>query len=140
MMDLIKPIHRPAEDVVERTRQAIEEILNIEKKIEGRQGKEGRFSSAEEAAEKLLTGYTFLHGDEALTPAAASHLVERGLSPCQGDTFNFSYDLKHRQRSLYGLHPEYLTEFASKICCPHLLIKAKEKDTVEDDMGDLNKR
>merc|ERR1712228_1061018 len=62
--------------------------------------------------------------------------VKRGLVSCSGNTLNFSYDLKHRQRSLYGLHPEYLKEFASRIHCPHLLIKVREADN--GDIGELN--
>jgi len=141
MLDLVKPTSRYPEDLVNKTRQAVEDSLNIEEKLLHR--REGKFSSLEEAQQRLLQGYAFLHGEGALTEQAAQTLIQRGAAPVgeEGGRCDFTYDLKHRQTSFYGFHPEYLKEFASKVSCPHLLIKAKKSmqyDREELDESILN--
>eukprot|EP00092_Neocalanus_flemingeri_P017820 GFUD01019284.1.p1 GENE.GFUD01019284.1~~GFUD01019284.1.p1 ORF type:complete len:332 (-),score=109.14 GFUD01019284.1:206-1201(-) len=123
MIDLVKPSSRRLDEVVERTRNAVQSLLSIEKKLKEKPDKV--YKTEEEALNRLLESANFMHGENAVTEESARTILKRGLKPsCCGSGFVYTRDLRHRIPSLYGLPPEFLEQFAKNIKCPHLLIKA----------------
>ena len=122
MIDLSKPSSRRVDEVVERTRNAIQTHMAIEKKM--KEKPEKVYKTEEEALNRLLESANFMHGENAVTENSAKIMLKRGMkqSSC-GSGFVFSRDLRHRTPSLYGLPGDFLEEFAKCIKCPHLLIK-----------------
>ena len=57
MIDLVKPVGRRTEDIVERTREAIDTFLSIDKKLS--KGSERVYKSEEEAFDRLQEGARF---------------------------------------------------------------------------------
>jgi len=123
MLDLVKPSSRRVDELVERTRNAVQSALDIERKLAEKPEKV--YKTEEEALERLFESSKFMFGENAVTEASARIMLQRGLkrSEC-GTGFVFTRDLRHRVPSLYGLPAEFLTEFARNIQCPHLLIRA----------------
>ena len=122
MLDLVKPSSRRVDELVERTRNAVQSALDIEKKLNDKPEKV--YKTEEEALERLLSSANFMHGEEAVTEDSARTMLKRGLkaSSC-GAGYVFTRDLRHRVPSMYGLPGEFLQEFARNIKCPHLLVK-----------------
>ena len=86
----------------------------------------------------LTAGTSQLHGEGAITLNAAEVLLRRGLKKVtevghdnSEDGYIFTRDLRHRVSSLYGYPHEFHREFASRIHCPHLIIKAESGPTYE---------
>ena len=122
MLDLVKPSSRRVDEVVERTRNAVQAALDIEKKV--KEKPEKVYKTEDEALKRLLESANFMHGENAVTETSARTMLKRGLKPSScGSGFVFTRDLRHRVPSLYGLPGEFLQEFARNIKCPHLLIK-----------------
>jgi len=123
MIDLVKPSSRRVDEVVERTRNAVQSLMDIEKKLKEKPDRV--YKSEEEALNRLLESANFMHGENAVTEESARTMLKRGLKPSScGSGFVFTRDLRHRVPSLYGLPGEFLEQFARNIKCPHLLIKA----------------
>ena len=122
MIDLVKPSSRRVDEVVERTRNAVQSLMDIEKKLKEKPDRV--YKSEEEALNRLLESANFMHGENAVTEESARTMLKRGLKPSScGSGFVFTRDLRHRVPSLYGLPGEFLEQFARNIKCPHLLIK-----------------
>ena len=51
-------------------------------------------------------------------------LAARGIKETADSKYIFSRDLKERVTSLYGYPTDVIKEFAQKIKCPHLIVKA----------------
>ena len=120
MIDLVKPVGRLRENVVERTRLSVDNQISIEKKL--RQPNNKVYKSEQEALDRLLEDATRMQGEGAVTEESARIMLKRGLKQ-SGDGFVFTRDLRHRVPGLYGFTDEFLEEFAKNISCPHLLIK-----------------
>ena len=63
-------------------------------------------------------------------------LAVRGIKETDDSKYTFSRDIKQRIVSLYGYPTNVIKEFAQKIKCPHLVIKATrhpERWMVEED-------
>ena len=76
MIDLIKPSARRVEELVERTRNAVESQLDLEAKMISRPEKV--YPTHEEALTRLLESSTFMHGKDNVTEASAGIMLQRG--------------------------------------------------------------
>lgn len=123
MLDLIKPTSRRVDELVDRTRNAILSELELERKAAR---PEKVYSTYEAALNRLMESSTFMHGKDNVTEEAAKIMLTRGAKQVEGG-WMFTRDRRHQLTSLYGLPADFLKEFASKIQCPHLLIKAKSQ-------------
>lgn len=134
MLDCIKPISRPIGSVVKRTRQAVDDIFNFERKLES-----GRAFSykLEDSVGRLLEATNQLHGEGAVTRESAIVLLKRGTQPVNPEDPNsevvFTRDLRQRIGSLYGYDTDVIKEFASHIKCPHLIVKGKGGSLYENE-------
>ena len=122
MLDLVKPTSRRTDEVVERTRNAVQSVLDIENKL--RDKPEKVYKTEEEALKRLLASSEFMFGEDAVTEDSARTMLKRGLraSDC-GTGFVFTRDLRHRIPSMYGLPGDFLEQFARNIKAPHLLVR-----------------
>ena len=134
MIDLIKPSARRVDELVERTRQAVENRLDLESKMSSRPEKV--YPTHEEALARLIESSTLMLGKDNVTEPSARIMLQRGARQVNEPvwtTFNDLYqveggwqytrDRRLQVTSLYGLPPEFLLEFCRNIRCPHLLIK-----------------
>jgi len=130
MIDLIKPVSRRTDELVERTRNAVEGRLDFEAKAAARPEKV--YPTFEKALERLIDGSTFLHGKDNVTEESARIMLQRGAREVDGG-WQFTRDRRLQVTSLYGLPPDFLLEFCRSIRCPHLLVKANSQawDTEE---------
>jgi len=132
MLDLWKPVSRRPDEVVERTRQAIQNFDDVERKLAERP--ERVYSTQEEALARLLESSRQMQGEGAVTEEAARTILQRGLKPGpDGQGWVFTRDLRHRVPSLYGLPDSFIEEFAKNVKCPHLLVKASESQEYEEE-------
>lgn len=133
MIDLVKPVGRRVESVVERTRLSVDNQISVEDKIQASNGRV--YKSEEEALSRLLDDAVKLQGEGSVTEDSARIMLRRGLKNCEDgrEGFVFTRDLRHKVPSLYGFTDEYLEQFAKAITCPHLLIKASGSQHYEDD-------
>ena len=77
MLDLMKPISRRKDELVERTRNAVESRLDLELKASCKPDKV--YPTREKALERLIESSTFLHGKDNITEASAEILLQRGV-------------------------------------------------------------
>lgn len=131
MIDLVKPVGRRTENLIENTREAVNTFLAIEMKLS--KGSEKTYKTEEEAFDRLQDGARVLQGEGAVTDESLRLIMKRGVKKCEGG-FTFTRDLRHKSRSLYGLSDEVCEVFAKSIKCPHLLIKASDSPHYEDDI------
>jgi len=136
MLDLIKPVSRRVDEVVERTRNAVLSRLELEAKMAARPEKV--YPSKEAALQRLVDSSTFLHGQGNVTEESAGVILERGARQVEGG-WQFTRDRRLQVTSLYGLPPDFLLAFCRSITCPHLLVKADSQkwDTEELNMAAL---
>jgi len=121
MLDMLKPISRGSEELVDRTKGAILGKL----KNEDDNRPEKIYPSFEAAMERLMAASKANHGEDNINEDSARTMLVRGAKQVPGG-WAFTRDKRLQLYSLYGLHPEHLKEFASNIKCPHLLLKALE--------------
>ena len=76
MIDLIKPSARRVDELVERTRNAVESQLDLEAKMRNRSEKV--YPTFEEALKRLLESSTFMHGKDNVTGERARIMLQRG--------------------------------------------------------------
>ena len=76
MIDLIKPSARRVDELVERTRNAVESQLDLEAKMRNRSEKV--YPTFEEALKRLLESSTFMHGKDNVTGESARIMLQRG--------------------------------------------------------------
>ena len=76
MIDLIKPSARRVDELVERTRNAVESRLDLEAKMISRPEKV--YPTHEEALARLIESSTFMHGKDNVTEASAGIMLQRG--------------------------------------------------------------
>eukprot|EP00088_Acartia_fossae_P054686 TRINITY_DN6302_c0_g1_i7.p1 TRINITY_DN6302_c0_g1~~TRINITY_DN6302_c0_g1_i7.p1 ORF type:complete len:325 (-),score=56.57 TRINITY_DN6302_c0_g1_i7:456-1430(-) len=129
MIDLVKPVCRPVEKLVSKTRECVEQQLGIEERF--RDNLHGKvYKSWEEAFQRLKDGaFTPDNSQEAI-----QIIAERGIQKTSdGQGWTFSRDMRHRVTSLYGFHEEYFAQLANNISSNHLLIKASESPHYESD-------
>lgn len=134
LVDSVKPVTRPRDRIIERTKLSIEELLTFEDKMSS--GKAPLYTY-NQAKERLIQGSFQLHGKEVITDESADILLKRGLKRVRDGTeidacFTFTRDIRHRVTSLYSLTQEVIEDFASRITCPFLLIKATGGRGYED--------
>ena len=135
MIDLIKPSARRVDELVERTRNAVESQLDLEAKMRNRSEKV--YPTFEEALKRLLESSTFMHGKDNVTGESARIMLQRGAREVAdvGQIFTsgcffqveggwqYTRDRRFQVTPLYGYPPDFLLEFCRNIRCPHLLIK-----------------
>merc|ERR1712086_739415 len=115
---------RNTNSVANQTRASIEDLLNIEGKLSF--GKKQIFTY-EEALKRLLEGSHQMHGENSITEDSAKMLLERGLKKAteseeHEDKWEFTRDLRHLVRPLYGYAYEIINTVSSEVKCPHLII------------------
>ena len=66
----------------------------------------------------------FLDEVDTIPIPAVDALAVRGITQMDDGRYKFSRDLKQRVSSLYGYQTDVIKEFAAKVKCPHLIIKA----------------
>ena len=76
MLDLIKPVSRRVDELVERTRNSIEMRLDLEAKASTKPEKV--YPTYEKALERLLESSTFMHGKDNVTEESAKIMLQRG--------------------------------------------------------------
>ena len=67
-------------------------------------------------------------------------LASRGIQKIDNSKYIFTRDLKQRILSLYGYSTDVIMEFAERVKCPHLIIKATrypERWKIEEDPVDI---
>lgn len=128
MIDLVRPVCRPADLAVKRSREAIEQQLSVEDRFQNNlHGKV--YGSWDEAFNRLKEGAFAENSEEAY-----QILSERGIQKFgEEEAWVFSRDMRHRVTSLYGIHPQYFAQIAANISVHHLLIKATESPNYEPD-------
>ena len=132
MIDLIKPVGRKVENIIEKTRLSIDNWISIDKKM-SQENFEKVFKTEEEALVRLQEAAKLMQGEGAVTEESSRIILKRGIKKVDGG-YIFSRDLRHRITSLYGLSPDMCQEFAKNIKCPHLLIKADSPNYEDDDI------
>lgn len=90
----------------------------------------------DEALKKLLESSHQMHGENSLTEDSAKILLERGLKKAaesneDEDKWEFTRDLRHLVRPLYGYAYEIMKQVSTEVKCPHLIIKAKKGNLFE---------
>ena len=76
MLDLIKPVSRRVDELVERTRNSVEMRLDLEAKASTKPEKV--YPTYEKALERLLESSTFMHGKDNVTEESAKVMLQRG--------------------------------------------------------------
>ena len=66
----------------------------------------------------------FVDEIDTIPTNAVDALAVRGIKKTCDEKYIFTRDLKQRVASLYGYPTDVIKEFAQKIKCPHLIIKA----------------
>ena len=66
----------------------------------------------------------FLDEIDTIPIPAVDALAVRGITKMDNGRYTFTRDLKQRVSSLYGYPTDVIKEFAIKVKCPHLIIKA----------------
>lgn len=115
MVDLIKPVATPAEHQPERTARGIRELLKAEAKI-------GKYLHCYEyncIVNKLIEGY-----NSSITEEAAKVLLKRGSVKHPNGLYSFNYDPRLKTPNIIGMTFEQQKEFASRLNCELMVIKA----------------
>ena len=122
MIDSYKPMSRQPCNVVDMTRLSVDQQFRTEDKLEKNKVS---YDTYEEIYERLRKGVNeFLDEVDTIPTNAVDALAVRGITETSDGKFIFTRDLKQRVASLYGYPTEVIKEFAQKIKCPHLIIKA----------------
>lgn len=124
MIDIVKPISTPAKHQPDKSAKAIEGYLQILKKLE--QGPP--CYSYETARQRLLQA-----NNGSIDTEAAEVLMRRGLKKHEdGSGYYFSRDLRLVVPTVASYTAEQHAEYAKRVRCPMLLIKAKNGFIYED--------
>ena len=83
MLDLIKPVSRRVDELVERTRNSVEMRLDQEAKASTKPEKV--YPTYEKALERLLESSTFMHGKDNVTEESAKIMLQRGARQVVND-------------------------------------------------------
>ena len=126
MLDILGPAvngdTREAEQVVEGTRRAILETLNLEKKFENKPEK--IYATYEEALDRLMEAAKAGNGEIPIE--SAKIILKRGLKK-DGEGYSFTRDKRFllwaNQSQLYGMQRSFHLELARNIQMPHLIVK-----------------
>merc|ERR1719319_671397 len=125
MLDLIIPMPKPEETLVERTKEAVNHALSMEKKSEETPSK--AYTTYESMLERLLAGNALANDGPSVSIESAKIMLKRGMKPNpHGHGFVFTRDMRHMIKGLYGFPISSIQQFASNISSPHLIIKASE--------------
>jgi len=122
MIDSYKPMSRKPSNVVDMTRLSVDQHFRTEEKLEKTPVS---YDSYEEIYERLRKGVNeFLDEIDTIPIPAVDALAVRGITQMDNGRYTFTRDLKQRVSSLYGYPTDVIKEFAIKVKCPHLIIKA----------------
>jgi len=110
---------------VSTSRKSILESLKVSKKLES-----GNLPSYtyEDACGRAFMANNIINGLGSITKESVETLMSRGLVPApdKPGEFTWSHDLRLRIPTTFNLVQEVAEEYASKVKCPHLLIKATD--------------
>ena len=105
----------------ERAEEAIE--LKIKEKLKTGNCLPPKYTY-ENALKRMLKASEILHGYESITKEDAIILCERGLRKVSETQWEFRRDFRIDVLPLQGHTKEKIVELATKIKCPHLIIRA----------------
>jgi len=107
---------------VQVSRKSVLESVNIGNKLSSQKIPTYNF---EDACGRAFMASNLINGLGSITKESVEILMERGLVKVPGspDTYTWSHDLRLRIPTTFNLVQEVAEEYASKITCPHLLIK-----------------
>lgn len=107
---------------VQVSRKSVLEAVNIGNKISSQKIPTYNF---EDACGRAFMANNLINGLGSISKEAVETLMERGLVkvPGSNDEYTWSHDLRLRIPTTFNLVQEVAEEYASKIVCPHLLLK-----------------
>lgn len=115
MVDIVKPVATPAESQPQLTAESIKELLEVEAKVgKGLQSYEYSF-----IVDKLIKGYA-----SSITEETAKILLKRGSIKHSNGLYSFNYDPRLKVPSIFGMTFEQQKEFANRLNCELMIIKA----------------
>ena len=123
MIDIVKAMSVPAKQQPSRAAKAVEGYFHISKKLE----QSPPSYPFEVARERLVKANNGSINDEA-----AEVLMKRGTTQNEEGGYYFSRDLRHVIPSIASYTVDQHAEFAKKLSCPLLLLKAKSGPLYED--------
>jgi len=123
MIDIVKAMSVPAKLQPSRTGKAVEGYLQILKKL----GQSPPCYTYEAARERLVKA-----NNGSINEEAAEVLMRRGTARNEEGGFYFARDLRHVIPSISSYTVDQHAEYAKKLCCPLLLLKAKNGPLYED--------
>ena len=83
MIDLIKPVGRKTDELIEKTRLSVDSFLALDAKLR-RDNPEKVYKTEEEALQRLLDGANQIQGEGAVTEESARIILKRGIKPVEG--------------------------------------------------------
>ena len=83
MIDLIKPVGRKTDELIEKTRLSVDSFLALDAKLR-RDNPEKFYKTEEEALQRLLDGANQIQGEGAVTEESARIILKRGIKPVEG--------------------------------------------------------
>jgi len=123
MIDIVKAMSVPAKQQPSRTAKAVEGYIHVLKKLE-----QSPPSYAYEAARERLVKAN----NGSINNEAAEVLMRRGATQNEEGGYFFSRDIRHVIPSISGYTADQHAEYAKKLTCPLLLLKAKNGPLYED--------
>ena len=124
MLDCVMPFYKSIQfkEQKEMAEEAIK--LKIREKLKSGTNSPPKYTY-ENAVKRMLTASENLHGYESITKEDAIILCQRGLRKVsEMDEWEFTRDFRIDVLPLQGHPKEKIMELASKIKCPHLIIRA----------------
>ena len=82
--------------------------------------------SLEDAVGRAFTANRLIHGEGSISRESVEKLLQRGLREVEPGKFTWRADLRLRMTSPVNLVLDQVEHVASKIDCPHLIVKALE--------------
>ncbi|CAL4193966.1 unnamed protein product, partial [Meganyctiphanes norvegica] len=123
MIDLIKPMSYPIDMQPDRTRESIEQTF----KIENRLNNSPPSYDYATMVEKMVKSY-----GHSVTEESAKAILKRGSQKNEDGTYSFHYDPRLKTRSLLSMTLDQQKEFAKRIECEMLIVKASLGPLYED--------
>ena len=122
MLDCVMPFYKSVES--KEQKEMAEEAIKLKIKEKLKTGICCPKYTYENALKRMLKASEILHGYESITKEDAKIICERGLRKVSETQWEFRRDFRIDVLPLQGHTKEKIVELASKIKCPHLIIRA----------------
>ena len=126
-LDVLKPITRSADKIIEYYGERIEASLKVERRM--RDKTEPPCYEWDQLVERLHTGT-----DKSVDVEACKFLLQRNTKPSEHEPhkYYFSRDSRLKTSLFYAFSQDVPVQMAKKINCPHLFIKALQGPYYEE--------